>query len=91
MEWIMNNTELFARGNLINQTIKMNSLHVEVKKNEKFLPPLIQLQRCGSSSVNMKHQAKSVAMHKCCDLHINIYNGPLSDQQLIKAALVRHC
>lgn len=41
MEWIMNNAELFARGNLINQTIKMNSLHVEVKKNEKFLPPLI--------------------------------------------------
>lgn len=28
----MNNTELFARGNLINQTIKINSLRAEVKE-----------------------------------------------------------
>lgn len=29
----MNKAGLFARGDLINQTIKINSLHVEVKKN----------------------------------------------------------
>lgn len=34
MEWIMNNTELFARGNSINPTIKSNSLHMEEKRNE---------------------------------------------------------
>lgn len=28
----MNNAELFARGNLINQTIKINSLRAEVKE-----------------------------------------------------------
>ena len=32
----MNNAELFARGNLINQTIKINSLHAEVKRNGKY-------------------------------------------------------
>ena len=35
LEWIMNNAELFARGNLINQTIRINSLHVEVRKNRE--------------------------------------------------------
>lgn len=38
-----------------------------------------------------KDQAKSLVIHKCCDLHINTHNGLVSDQQLIKAALVRHC
>lgn len=32
----MNNAELFARRNLINQTIQINSLHVEVKKKRKM-------------------------------------------------------
>lgn len=32
----MNNAELFARGNLINQIIKIKSLYVEVKKNGKI-------------------------------------------------------
>lgn len=32
----MNKAGLFARGNLINQTIKINSLHVEVKKEQKY-------------------------------------------------------
>lgn len=36
MESIMNNAELFARGNLINQTIRINSLHVEVRKNREI-------------------------------------------------------
>lgn len=45
----------------------------------------------GSSFVNMQHKAKSVVIHECCDLHSNIYNSPLCDQQLITAALVKHC
>lgn len=35
MKWIINNTKLFARGNLINQTIKINRWHVEVNRTEK--------------------------------------------------------
>lgn len=50
----MNNAELFARGNLINQTIKINSLRAEVKERRNkhcdtplsSPPSLILLQRC---------------------------------------------
>ncbi len=97
----MNNAELFARGDLINQTIKINSLHAEVKRNGKyaFFLSLFDLTSkmqsptvapFSSSFVNMQHKAKSV-IHKCCDLHMNMYNSPLCDQKLIKAAPVKHC
>ena len=97
----MNNAELFARGNLINQTIKINSLHAEVKRNGKyaFFLSLFDLTSkmqsltvapFSSSFVNMQHKAKSVVIRQCCDLHSNIYYSPLCDQQLIKAALVKH-
>lgn len=67
----MNNAELFARGNLINRTIKINSLCAEVKERRNkhcdtllSSPPLFdftsKMQRptvalFTPSSVNMQH------------------------------------
>lgn len=105
MEWIMNKAELFAKGNLINQTIKINCMW-RWKRIEKYhcnapafsLPfdftskmQSYTVASFGSRFVNMQHRAKSVVIRECCDLHSNIYNSPLCDQQLIKAAPLKHC
>lgn len=89
----MNKAKLFASRDLINQTIEMNSLHVEpwniIKKNSFHIKDA-ELDCCFlySQPVHKLHESKCVVICEGCDLHINIYISPLSDLHLVKAALL---
>lgn len=89
--WIMNKAKLFASRDLINQTIKMKSLHVKPWNIRKISLHIkdAELDCCFlySQFVNIS-VSKCVVICESCDLHINIYMSPLRDVHLIKAALL---
>lgn len=79
MDWIMNNAELFARGNLINQIVKINSLHVEgIKKRDitvmlPLSPPLDLTSKMQNATVaSFISQLRKYAAHsqKSCYLQM---------------------